>query len=145
MNSKALRVLGVAAVLFLTAVFAASATPVGQQAPITKELASYFTSFGVDPQYLGKPLAQIPADQATKINNVLTMADDTVNLVFYHQQLVTLINGALNAAVTADYAPVYIEIGNYVWSLETGDNPTNVPAQVPSTATAAAASWVPLG
>ncbi len=144
MKSRFFSVLALATVVSLGSALVATAAPVGKQAPVTKELSSYFASFGVDAQYLGVPLSQVPADQATKINNVLSKADDTVNLVFYHQQLVTLINAALNAAVTADYSPVYIQIGNQIWSMETGNNPPSAPVQVPSTATASVSSWVPL-
>ncbi len=146
MKRKVFVVLAAAAVMLSAAAFVASAAPVGpvgREAPITKDLAAYFSGYGVDPQYLGVPLDKVPADQAAKIATVLGMQDDKTNGLYPHTQLSLLVQQALNAAVDKEDDPVYVLIGDHVWEVELGQDPSNV---IPSGAplTAAQAAWVPL-
>jgi hypothetical protein len=132
-----------AAALLVGSAFAASASTVGTKAAVTPALAAYFSSNGVDAAYLDVAPSSIPADVMSKINDILTRADDTVNAVLYHTDLTALVNAALASAVTADYSPVYLELGRTVYQAEQGQNPsTMTAAQI--AATPSVLSFVPL-
>jgi hypothetical protein len=127
MSTKAIRIFMAAAAIGLAATFAASAAPVGHAAPITTDLAAYFTGFGVDPQYLNVPVDKVPADQLAKIDKALSATDYTFKLVNYNTKLSSLVYLALSAATDKQNDPVYIQIGNAVWQMEKGGNPAGSP------------------
>jgi hypothetical protein len=85
-------------------------------------LVSFFTSRGVDAQYIGKAASEIPADQLALINSIITTQDDTVNAVYTHTTLNKLVLGALSAAATSEYVPYYLDIGTSRWAIELGNS-----------------------
>jgi hypothetical protein len=123
MKKLSVMVLALAAVSMIGAL-SVSAAPVGTKATISKDLAAYFSSNGVDAQYLNVASSTIPAGVMGKINDILTKPDDTVNGVLYHTNLVGLINANLTQAITGDYAPVYIQLGSAIYEGEQGVSPS---------------------
>jgi hypothetical protein len=142
MKNRFFAIAAMVGVLVLGAAFVASAAPVGREAPITQDLASYFAGYGVDAQYLGVPTNTIPADQLAKIEAVLNLQDDKTNGLYPYTTLTRLVQEALSAAVDKVNDPVYVELGGKVWEKEFGVDPSTVPSTAVFTASQDA--WVPI-
>jgi hypothetical protein len=142
MKRMSIMVLALAA-LFTIGALSASAAPVGTRATVSADLAAYFNTNGVDAKYLNVAPSTIPADVMGKINDILTRTDNTVSGNLYHTDLVNLIGSNLRQAVTAEYAPVYLEFGNVVYEAEQGISPSILTA-AQLAATPAAEAYVQL-
>lgn len=128
----------VAAVLVTLASFSAMAYPValphseslpGTAVAIPQEIKDFFAARGVDPQYLGMPKAQVPADVWAKIVAIVN-PDERLRIEHIEKLmkpasteppsdydiLDQLVTTTLMDATTAADSPVYMDLGGQRWT-----------------------------
>lgn len=107
MRTKLLGIIGAALVLFVGAVFSASAVPVGREVPPNDSILQFFASHGVDTQYVGLRQDKVPADVWTKI---VALEKDP--------QLAEMVQLNLRQSIFAYGNTVYEQVGNVYYEAQ---------------------------
>jgi hypothetical protein len=121
MNKLSFKTIAFAAAVLLTAVlpmaaFAATEQAnMGRQISVTPEIAAFFQTRGVDPQYLGKAKTAVPAAQWDLILDIVNTGDVADTSLDDHDLLNGLVGTALYAATDTISDPVYMTLGNNTW------------------------------
>lgn len=121
MNKLSFKTIAFAAAVLLAgllpmAAFAATEQAnMGRQVSVTEELAAFFQTRGVDPQYLGKAKSVVPVAQWNLILKIVNTPDVVDVYSDDHDVLNGLVGSALHAATDAISDPVYMTLGDNTW------------------------------